>query len=163
MLQEDFLPKFKYAPGDDFPFASFKQQDGREISLKSLKEKWLVLFFYPKDLSPTCTKQACNLRDAFDLLRKHDVALFGLSPDNARRHRSYIEKFQLPFDLIVDEEATIAKALGVYGPKKFMGRVSDAIHRSTFVLDKKRKIHEIIYPVDSARHAEQILRAIGVA
>lgn len=162
MESNAYLPTFKFKSGDAFPCTSCVLQDGREITLKSLKEKWLVLFFYPKDSSPTCTKQACNLRDAMEQLRTHDIALFGVSPDSAARHQSFIEKYHLPFDLIVDEELKMAKALGIYGPKKFMGRISNAIHRTTIVLNKQRKIHEIIYPVDSARHSAQICKSIGV-
>lgn len=161
LLKKTYEPKFKYTPGDPFPFGEIHIQNGTTLNLKTLKDKWIVLFFYPQDLTPTCTKQACNLRDAFPGLSKKGIRVFGVSSDNEKSHLKFISKHQLPFDLIMDTDHVMAKQLGVFGKKKFMGKVYDGIHRTSFVLNKKRQIHAIIYPVESGRHNEQITEAIS--
>lgn len=161
LLKKTYEPKFKYKHGDEFPFEEFRNQDGKTLKLKSLEENWVVLFFYPQDLTPTCTKQACNLRDAYADFSNKGIRIFGISPDSEKSHLKFIRKHQLPFDLIIDTEHSMAKQLGVFGKKKFMGRVYDGIHRTTLVLNNKRHIHSIIYPVESGRHNEQILEAIS--
>lgn len=159
---KQYEPQFKYQKGDLFPVTEFSIQDGQMLHLNKLSEDWIVLFLYPQDLTPTCTKQACNLRDAYPILLKQGIKLFGVSQDSEKSHQKFIAKHKLPFDLIVDADHVMAKNLGVFGKKKFMGRLFDGIHRSTFILNKKREIHAIIYPVESGRHDEQVMETISV-
>ena len=158
---DNYLPKFKLKTGDLFPEFGLLNQHGKTVQLQDIVSKWLVIFFYPKDNTPTCTKEACNLRDHFAQLLSHDVHLLGMSSDTVKSHQKFIDKFQLPYDLLVDENNNLAKTLGVYSKKKFMGIVFQGIHRSTFILNSEKKIHEIIYPVVSAKHQEQILESIS--
>lgn len=159
-MADEYLPKFTLKPGDLAPDFTSRIQDGSPIQLHQLKADWIVLFFYPQDLTPTCTTEACNLRDHYGNLRKAGVMLLGISPDDEKKHLKFIAKHELPFDLVADENHEIASAFGVWSKKKFMGRVYDGIHRSTFILDRTFKVREIIYPVQSARHHEQILSII---
>lgn len=157
---KDYLPKFIFHPGDRFPQTQLKLQDDEWADLTKLKAQWLVLFFYPQDLSPTCSKQACNLQQAYAKLKKKHITIIGISPDDASKHQRFIAKYHLNFPLAIDQDAQLAKQLGVFSLKKFMGRVYDGIHRSSFILDHELIIRHIIYPVESGRHDEQILEAI---
>ena len=134
--------------------------DGSEISSEALKGKALVLFFYNHDGSETCTKEACNVRDHYAELTAAGYLVFGISEDSVKKHQSFRAKYKLPYPLIADADNVLAKAFDIYGPKKFMGRTSDAVHRTTFVVDAHGRIEAVIHPVDSARHAEQILNAL---
>ncbi|HRG69200.1 MAG TPA: thioredoxin-dependent thiol peroxidase [Saprospiraceae bacterium] len=160
MNQPDFKPHFNLKIGDDAPDFKAVIQDGSEIHLKSIESKWIVLFFYPEDNTPTCTKEACNLRDNYDDLKLAGAKLFGISPDSESKHQKFIAKFDLPYDLIVDKNHEIANAYDVWGTKKFMGIVYDGIHRTTYILNHQHKISKIIYPVESANHHLQILETI---
>jgi len=132
-------------------------QDGKAISLKDYAGKQLILFFYPKDNTPGCTKEACNLRDNFKPLKKAGFALLGVSPDSPKKHENFIKKFDLPFPLLADEDLSTIKAFGCWGLKKFMGREYEGVLRTTFIIDEKGKIARIIAKVKTAAHAEQIL------
>ncbi len=160
MLVTDYQPKFKFKEGDQAPLFRAKIQDGSVFSLDEVHSKWTVLFFYPKDNTPTCIKETCNLRDHISELKSGDISLYGISPDSERKHQNFIAKYKLPYDLIVDTDHKIASLYGVWGKKKFMGIIYDGIHRTTFVLTNKQIIHKIIYPVDSANHHDQILESI---
>jgi peroxiredoxin Q/BCP len=116
-----------------------------------------VLYFYPNDDTPTCTKEACNLRDNYARLRRKGFTILGVSPDTERSHQKFIAKYQLPFTLISDPDNRVALAYGVWGPKKFMGRDYIGMHRTTFVIDEKGRIEKIIDKVKSAEAADQIL------
>lgn len=131
--------------------------DGKTISSTSLKGKPYILFFYNHDGSETCTKEACNVRDHYAELTAAGYLVFGVSEDSVKKHQSFRAKYELPYPLIADADNVLAKAFDIYGPKKFMGRTSDAVHRTTFVVDSKGRIEAVIHPVESARHAEQIL------
>lgn len=155
----DYQPKFNIQEGDAFPIEKMVLHDGSVLDLKKLKFKWIALFFYPQDLSPTCSKQACNLKDAYTQLKRKGILILGVSPDDASKHQRFIEKHQLPFPLVVDVDAEMATQLGIFSLKKFMGRVYEGIHRSTVVLDSALKVHRIIYPVVSGIHHQQILEA----
>ncbi|MBS4013394.1 MAG: thioredoxin-dependent thiol peroxidase [Bacteroidetes bacterium] len=144
--------------GDKAPEFSGKDQNGNLISLKDFKGKKVVIYFYPKDNTPGCSAQACNLRDNYDSLMKQGYVIIGVSKDSQKSHQKFIEKFDLPFPLIADEDKVILNQFGVWGPKKFMGRVSDGIHRTTFVIDEKGMISEIIQKVDTEEHTSQILK-----
>jgi peroxiredoxin Q/BCP len=130
--------------GDKAPDFSLKNQDGKTISLNDYKGKKLVLYFYPKDLTPGCTTQSCGLRDNYDLLKKQGFEIMGISADSEKSHQKFIEKHQLPFDLLVDDERKMMNDYGVFGLKKFMGKTYDGIHRTTFLIDENGLISEVI-------------------
>lgn len=131
--------------------------DGSRISSAMLKGTPLVLFFYNHDGSETCTVEACNLRDHYTALKKQGYQVIGVSEDSARKHQSFIKKHALPYPLITDPENALAKLFDVYGEKKFMGRISDTVHRTTFLIDAHWKFISVIHPVVSADHTSQIL------
>lgn len=139
------------------PAFEAKDQHGKSISLKDFKGKTIILYFYPQDNTPTCTVEACNLRDEYKFLTKKNYVVLGVSPDDMQKHKKFAEKFDLPFSLLVDTEMKIIKAYDVWGTKKFMGRIYDGIIRTTFVIDEKGIIKHIIREVKSKEHAQQIL------
>jgi len=143
--------------GDKAPEFTGKDQNGAEISLKNLRGKRVVLYFYPKDSTPGCTAQACNLRDNYDYLLKSGYVVLGISADGEKSHQRFIEKHGLPFPLIADKEKEIIKAYGVWGPKKFMGKTFDGILRTTFIIDGEGIIEEVIDKVNTKEHTKQIL------
>lgn len=143
--------------GDNAPDFNSIDQNEMPIALSNFKGKKVIVYFYPQDDTPTCTKEACNLRDNFSELQKAGYEVIGISPDSAKKHKKFITKYDLPFSLVVDEDHKIAEAFGVWGEKKFMGKIYDGIHRTTFLIDESGKIERIIEDVKSAQHAEQIL------
>lgn len=143
--------------GDKAPYFKGKDQDGNIISLDDFKGHKLVLYFYPKDSTPGCTSQACNLRDNYDMLIKKGYKVLGVSADSEKSHKKFIEKNNLPFPLIADTDKEILKAYGVWGPKKFMGRDFLGIHRTTFVIDEEGSIMEVIEKVQTKDHTAQII------
>jgi peroxiredoxin Q/BCP len=145
--------------GEKAPDFNGKDQNGETIRLKDYKGKKLILFFYPKDQTPTCTVEVCNLRDNFSLLKKNGFAIVGISADTEAMHQKFITRNSLPFPLIADTEMKIIRSYDVWGEKLFMGRRFDGINRTTFVIDEKGKIEQVITKVQSKRHAEQILEA----
>lgn len=144
-------------PGDDAPLFSGQDQNGNTIKLNDLKGKKVVLYFYPKDNTPGCTAQACDLRDNYERLLKSGYVVIGVSGDSQKSHQKFIEKYALPFPLIADTEKEIIKGYGVWGPKKFMGKTYDGIHRTTFVISEAGKIEEVIEKVNTKEHTKQIL------
>jgi thioredoxin-dependent peroxiredoxin len=144
-------------PGDKAPAFSVKDQNGNTITLDDFSGSKLVIYFYPKDNTPGCTTQACNLRDHYDTLLGNGYKVLGVSADNEKSHLKFIEKFNLPFPLLADTSKDMLKAYGVWGPKKFMGRTFDGIHRTTFVIDENGTITEVITKVDTKNHTDQIL------
>jgi len=146
-------------PGSKAPSFSGHDQNGKIISLKDFSGKKLIIYFYPKDDTPTCTVQACNLRDNYGTLQQQGFTVIGISPDAVKKHKKFEAKFDLPFTLIADEVHTIAEAYGVWGEKKFMGRTYDGIHRTTFLIDEKGKIKKIITKPISKNHTAEILTA----
>ncbi|NQW37408.1 MAG: thioredoxin-dependent thiol peroxidase [Flavobacteriales bacterium] len=143
--------------GDKAPDFRALNQDGKTISLSDYMGKKLVLFFYPKASTPGCTMEACNLRDNYQIFLASGYAVLGVSADAAKRQQNFITKNNLPFDLLADEDKTVINAFGVWGPKKFMGRVYDGIHRTTFVIDEKGIIEDVILKVKTKAHASQII------
>lgn len=137
-------------------------QNGQKHALKDYKGQKVALYFYPKDNTATCTKQACNLRDNFALLKEKGVTVLGISPDDAKSHKKFESKFTLPFTLLVDTDSEIGKAYGVWAWKKFMGHEYWGILRTTFLIDEKGKIAHVIEKVNSADHAAQILEVWGL-
>ena len=138
---------------------SFKgiDQNGADISLSDFKGKPVVIYFYPKDNTPGCTTQACNLRDNYSTLLAEDIVVIGVSADDEKSHQKFIKKFDLPFPLIADVDKELIQLYGVWGEKKFMGKVYDGIHRTTFVLDNDHTIIGIIEKPKNKAHAEEIL------
>jgi thioredoxin-dependent peroxiredoxin len=143
--------------GSKAPGFKAKDQNGNTVSLKDFKGKKLALYFYPHDNTPTCTTQACNIRDNFSILEKAGITVIGVSEDTEKSHKKFETKFQLPFPLLADPERKILEAYGVWGPKKFMGREFDGTHRTTFLINEKGIIEHIIEKVKSKEHVAQIL------
>jgi len=144
-------------PGDKAPMFIEKDQNGNTISLSDFVGHKLVLYFYPKDSTPGCTAQACNLRDNYQTLLQKGYKVVGVSADSEKSHKKFIEKYNLPFPLIADTEKQVSKAYGVWGAKKFMGRIFDGITRTTFVIDQEGIIAEVIQKVDTSNHTTQLL------
>jgi peroxiredoxin Q/BCP len=143
--------------GDKAPFFSGKDQDGKEVNLIDYKGKKLVLYFYPKDNTPGCTAEACDLRDNYSRFEALGYKILGVSKDNEKSHRGFIDKFNLPFPLISDTETQILQAYEAWGEKKFMGKQYVGIIRKTFVIDEKGIILDIIEKVNTKSHSSQIL------
>ncbi len=143
--------------GDKAPAINATDQDGNTLSLEALKGRKVVLYFYPKDDTPGCTAEACSLRDNYQQLISNGYSVIGVSPDNQKSHQKFVEKHELPFPLIADTDKTILNAYGVWGPKKFMGREYDGVIRTTFIINEKGIIDEVITKVDTKNHAFQIL------
>lgn len=146
--------------GDRVPEFSALDQDGNSVSLKDYRGKKLVVFFYPKASTPGCTAQACNLRDNFALLREQGYELLGVSADSQRRQANFKKKYHFPFPLLADPEHRVIDAFGVWGPKKFMGRTYEGIHRTTFVIDGQGKVERVIDKVRTRDHAAQLLEEL---
>ena len=147
----------KLKVGDRIPKFKTVNQHDEPVSSGDLKGNKTVLFFYPKDDTPTCTKEACNLRDNHERLMAAGYTVYGISPDSSKRHRKFIEKHSLPYDLLVDEDHSMAEAFGVWGEKSMYGRTYMGILRTTFILNEKGVITEVIEKVKAAEHADQIL------
>ncbi len=145
--------------GDKAPAFKGVDQNGNSIQLKDFLGKKVVLYFYPADDTPTCTTQACNLRDNNQTLIQQGFQVIGVSADTVKKHKKFEQKYNLPFPLIADENRVIIEKYGVWGEKKFMGRIFDGIHRTTFLIDEKGKIKKIIDKPHSAKHTEEILAA----
>jgi thioredoxin-dependent peroxiredoxin len=143
--------------GDPAPAFSVKDQDGKEVKLSDLKGEKVVLYFYPKDNTPTCTNQACNIRDNYGSLLKKGYKVFGVSPDSEKSHQRFIKKHDLPFPLLADTEHKMVEAYGVWGEKTLFGRTYMGVLRTTFIINKKGIIEEIISKVESSKHTDQIL------
>lgn len=144
--------------GEKAPFFKGVIENGESISLDDFKGSKLVLYFYPKDMTPGCTAQACDLTDNFNLFTKQNYKIVGVSADSVQRHTKFIEKYSIPFHLISDEDHVILNAYGVWGPKKFMGREYDGIHRKTFIINEDGIIEQIIDKVKTKEHTKQILK-----
>lgn len=143
--------------GDALPSFKVKDQNGNDVSDNSLKGQKTVLFFYPKDNTPTCTKEACNLRDNYKVLQDAGYTVYGISVDGEKSHHKFIDKHDLPFDLLVDENKEMVEAFGVWQKKKMYGREYMGTVRTTFVVNEEGKIDKVIEKVKADRHHEQIL------
>ncbi|HEX8332949.1 MAG TPA: thioredoxin-dependent thiol peroxidase [Segetibacter sp.] len=134
-------------------------QNGNKVSLKDFLGKKVVLYFYPHDNTPSCTAQACNLRDNYAELREQGYEVIGISTDKIKSHKKFEQKFNLPFTLIADEDQKIAEKYGIWGEKKFMGRTFIGLHRTTFLIDEKGKIKKIIRKPNTKNHTQQVADA----
>jgi thioredoxin-dependent peroxiredoxin len=147
-------------PGDKAPSFSAKDQNDQPVKLKGYRGKKLVLFFYPQDNTPTCTIQACNLRDNYLLLQQHGLQVLGVSPDPVASHKKFETRYQLPFPLLADPEKSIIDAYGVWGEKQLYGRKYMGLHRTTFLIDEKGIILKIFIKPKNKQHAEEIIASL---
>ena len=154
--------KGNYKVGDLIPEFKATLENGHTISSDKLKGKKTIIFFYPKDDTPTCTKEACNLRDNYKFFTKHKYAIYGISPDSEKRHLKFKEKYSLPYSLIADPDKDIINKFGYFGPKIFMGKEVEGVYRTTIVLDEETRITHIIEKVVSGDHSKQLAEAIGL-
>ena len=146
--------------GDTVPNFSSIDDQGQTVSLADYKGKKLIVFFYPKASTPGCTAEACNLRDNYVVLKEKGYALLGVSADSVKRQQSFKNKYEFPFPLLADEDKNVINAFGVWGPKKFMGKEYDGIHRMTFIVDENGVVAHVISKVKTKDHAAQILEEI---
>jgi peroxiredoxin Q/BCP len=146
--------------GDKAPDFTAKAADGSTISLADFKGRHVVLYFYPRDDTPGCTKEACAFRDTYPNLKKKDAVVIGVSTDSAASHSKFASKFQLPFLLAADEDKKIVEAYGVWGQKSFLGRKYMGTHRVTFLIGPDGRIKKIWPTVKPAQHADEVLAAI---
>ncbi|MCA9395331.1 MAG: thioredoxin-dependent thiol peroxidase [Candidatus Omnitrophica bacterium] len=142
---------------DKAPDFKLPNQDGEKVKLADFKGKWLLLYFYPKDNTPGCTKEACAMQESLRQFNKLDFAVVGASTDSVASHKKFAEKFGLTFDLLADEDKALVKDYGVWGKKKFMGKEYLGINRSSFLIDPKGKIVKIYAKVKPAEHADEVL------
>ena len=145
--------------GDSAPNFSGIDQNGNQLKLSDFSGKKLILYFYPKDDTPGCTKEACNLRDNYQELKNNDFEVIGVSADNSTKHLKFIDKYELPFSLIADTDKSVINAYQCWGLKKFMGREYDGILRKTFVIENN-KIVKIFEKVKTNDHFQQIMEAL---
>ncbi|MCY7330379.1 MAG: thioredoxin-dependent thiol peroxidase, partial [Saprospiraceae bacterium] len=143
--------------GDVAPEFSAVNEKGETIRLTDYRGKKLVLYFYPKDDTPGCTAEACSLRDGYPRFQAQGYEILGVSPDSVKKHVKFQEKYNLPFNLLADEDHAVSEAYGVWGEKKFMGRAYMGINRTTFVIDENGKVARVIAKVDNENHSEQLL------
>ncbi len=148
--------------GETAPEFSGVDQNGNTISLSQFKGEKVILYFYPKDDTPGCTKEACNLRDNYELLLKQGFVVLGVSADTKKAHQKFINKYELPFPLIADTDKSIIEAYGVWGEKNMYGRKYMSIFRTTFIIDESGNIVKIFKKVDTSNHTTQILHALGL-
>lgn len=145
--------------GDKAPAFKSKDQNGKSIALDEFIGKKVVLYFYPEDDTPTCTIEACNLRDNYFLLKKKGFVILGVSPDDEKKHKNFEEKFELPFTLVADSDKKIIDKYGVWGEKNLYGRKYMGLQRRTFLIDEKGIIRKIFRKPRSKMHAEEILKS----
>ena len=144
-------------PGDKAPSFAALNQRGETVRLDDFTGKKVLLFFYPKASTPGCTAEACNLRDNYQTFQSLGYEIIGVSADSEKKQLNFSEKYELPFHLLADTDKKVIQAYGVWGPKKFMGREYDGIHRTSFVIDENGVIEEVIDKVKTKDHAAQIL------
>lgn len=147
--------------GDIAPNFTTKDQNGNAVKLSDFKGKRVVLYFYPKDDTPGCTKEACSLRDSFDVFEERGIKILGVSTDNEKSHQKFITKYNLPFELLADTEKEIVEAYGVWGEKNMYGKKYFGINRTTFLIDEAGKIVKIFKKVKVDEHADEVLEAFG--
>ncbi|MFN5761101.1 MAG: thioredoxin-dependent thiol peroxidase [Sphingobacteriales bacterium] len=147
--------------GQKAPVFKAKDQNGNTVSLSDFKGKKVAIFFYPQDDTPTCTQQACNLRDNFSLLKKNGIAVVGISPDDVEKHAKYQSKYDLPFTLLADPKHKIIESYGVWGEKNMYGKKYMGLLRTTFIIDEKGVVIKVIKKPKVKMHAEEIITFAG--
>lgn len=151
----------KLKPGDKAPSFTGVDQDGKALGLEDFKGSKLILYFYPKDDTPGCTAESCDLRDNYQMWLSKGYKVLGISPDNEKSHQKFIAKYNLPFPLIADTDLKIIKAYGAWGKKKMYGKEYEGLLRTTFIIGEDGTIEEIISKVKTKEHTKQILEAVG--
>ena len=146
--------------GDKAPDFLLNNQDEIKVALSDFKGSRLIIFFYPKDNTPGCTAEACNLNENYADLTAKGFKIIGVSADTEKKHQNFIAKYGFQYDLLADTERKMLNAYGVWGPKKFMGREFDGIHRTTFIISEGGVIEKVIKQVDTKNHTEQILKEL---
>jgi peroxiredoxin Q/BCP len=149
-------------PGEAAPDFDLPNEDGEMMTLKDFRGDPLILYFYPKDDTPGCTKEACALRDDYSAYEEAGVAILGVSADSPESHRKFKDKYQLPFSLLADEEHEISEAYGVWGMKKSFGREYMGINRTTFIIDREGMISRVFENVRPAEHSQELLQALDL-
>ncbi len=147
--------------GEKAPEVTLKNENGDVVKLSELKGNKIALYFYPKDDTPGCTKQACSLRDGFSAFEEKDIKVLGVSTDDEKSHQKFIQKYELPFTLLADTDHAIADAYNSYGEKQFMGKTYMGVLRKTFLIDEAGKIVKIFSQVKVDEHADEVLQAFG--
>ena len=147
--------------GDKAPDFTVPDAEGNVVKLKDLRGKKVVLYFYPKDDTPGCTREACAFRDSFSKFKKRGIEVLGVSLDSEKSHQKFTKKFDLPFRLLADTDRAVSESYGTYGKKKFMGREYMGVNRMTFLIDEKGKIKKIYEKVKPDDHAEEVLAAFS--
>lgn len=145
--------------GDKAPNFVALDESSQSISLTDFLGKKVILYFYPKDMTPGCTAESCNLGENYSLLQEKGFIVLGVSPDSSKSHQKFIGKYNLPFSLIADEDKAVIKAFGVWGPKKFMGKEYEGVHRTTFVINEDGIIEKVFTKVKTKDHTQQILQS----
>ena len=153
--------EIKLRPGDPAPDFRAATQDGTQISLSEFKGKNVILYFYPKDDTPGCTKEACAFRDEFSAFQKQGAVILGVSPDSAKSHQKFARKFKLPFTLVSDEDKSIVQKYGVWGEKRFMGRKYLGTYRVSFLIGGDGLIKKVWPEVNPEQHAREVLEALA--
>jgi peroxiredoxin Q/BCP len=153
------MPELK--EGDQAPDFNAKDQKGEAVSLSDFSGKKVILYFYPKDNTPGCTKEACNFKDNYESLAKEGFDVIGVSADSEKSHQKFIDKYNLPFTLIADTEKEVIRKYGAWGRKKFMGKEYDGIIRKTFIIDEEGKIEHIIEKVKTKAASEQVRELVN--
>ena len=143
--------------GDQVPQFAANNEKGELITSDSLIGKKYILFFYPKDDSPGCTKEACSIRDNYRSLSRKGFEIFGVSPDNEKKHQKFIDKYEFQYSLLADPEKKMINDFGLWGPKKFMGREIVGVHRTTFIINEQGNIEHILTKIKTKEHGNQIL------
>jgi thioredoxin-dependent peroxiredoxin len=144
-------------PGDPAPNFNLLDAEGEPVSLVDFLGQWVVVYFYPRDSTPGCTKEACGFKDSYPDFQSRNAVILGISTDNAKSHQKFIAKYDLPFRLLCDPDAEVAKAYESYGPKKFMGKDLIGVYRHTILIDPQGKIAKIYRKVKPEPHAAEIL------
>jgi peroxiredoxin Q/BCP len=147
--------------GDVAPDFTARDQNGENIKLSDLRGQKVVLYFYPKDDTPGCTKEACSLRDDFSIFEEKKIKILGVSTDDEKSHQKFISKYELPFTLLADTDHAVADVYGSYGEKQFMGKTYTGVLRKTFLIDEKGTIVKIFDKVKVDEHAQEVLEAFG--
>ena len=145
--------------GGQAPDFAVRDTDGNEVSLSDFRGRKVVLYFYPKDDTPGCTKQACSIRDSYSEFEERGIKVLGVSLDDQASHRKFADKYELPFTLLADTDHAVADAYGVYGEKEFMGRKYMGVARKTFLIDEEGKIKKIFDKVNVEQHADEVMEA----
>jgi peroxiredoxin Q/BCP len=147
--------------GDAAPEFTARDAEGKEVSLSGLRGRKVVLYFYPKDDTPGCTKQACSLRDGFAEFERQGIKVLGVSLDDEKSHQKFAAKYDLPFTLLADTDHAVADAYGVYGEKSYMGKKYMGVDRKTFLIDEEGRLKKIFDKVNVDEHADEVLAAFG--